>query len=240
MKKILLFSIIIALVIMAFKCNGKSSLDFEEVKFNTPEMVITELGFKDLPKFSYVGNTVNSEFNWDYWDCLVEFQFEDTLSIKEKEAIIQYAKGKDKFQWKYKELPKNGVIEFYNIKYGEADTIPYNIVITNDKVYVAYKDKVDYPDLSDFLDSNDFHLIAEKNSIVGVDASHQYAIKFKQPYSQYINKLNNDELWKCEETSHTISYAKYLYGDDGTTLQTEYKIIIDKKNNSAIVEYGSF
>ena len=31
-----------------------------------------------------------------------------------------------------------------------------------------------------------------------------------------------------------------LYGDDGTTLQTEDKIIIDKKNNSAIVEYGSF
>ena len=240
MKKILLFSFIIALGIMAFNCKGTSSLDFEKVKYNTPEKVIEELGFRDLPKFSYVGNTVNSQFNWDYWDCLVEFQFEDTLSIKDKKAIIQYAKGKDKFQWKYKELPKNGVIEFYNIKYGETDTIPYNIVITNDKVYVAYKDKVDYPDLSDFLDSNDFHLIAEKNSFIGVDASHQYAIKFKQPYSQYINKLNNDELWKCEETSHTISYAKYLYGDDGTTLQTEYKIIIDKKNNSAIVEYGSF
>lgn len=240
MKKILLFSIIIALVIMAFKCNGKSSLDFEEVKFNTPEIVITELGFKDLPKFSYVGNTVNSEFNWDYWDCLVEFQFEDTLSIRDKETIIQYVKGKDKSQWNYEELPKEGVIEFYNIKYEETDTIPYNIVITESKIFVAYKDKVNYPDLSDFLDSNDFHLIAEKNSIVGVDASHQYAIKFKQPYSLYINKLNNDKLCKCKETSQTISYTKYLYGDDGTTLQTEYKIIIDKKNNSAIVEYSSF
>ena len=240
MKKILLFSFIIAFGIMAFNCKGTSSLDFEEVKFNTPEKVIAELGIKHLPEFSYIGNTVNSDFNWDYWDCLVEFQFEDTLSVKDKGTIIQYAKNKDKFQWKYKELPKEGVIEFYNIKYEESDTISYNIVITNNKVYVAYKNKVDYPDLSDFLDSNDFHLIAEKNSFVGVDASHQYAIKFKQPYSQYINKLNNDELWKCEETSHTISYAKYLYGDDGTTLQTEDKIIIDKKNNSAIVEYSSF
>ena len=240
MKKILLFSFIIAFGIMAFNCKGTSSLDFEKVKYNTPEKVIEELGFRDLPKFSYVGNTVNSDFNWDYWDCLVEFQFEDTLSVKDKGTIIQYAKNKDKFQWKYKELPKEGVIEFYNIKYEESDTISYNIVITNNKVYVAYKDKVDYPDLSDFLDSNDFHLIAEKNSFVGVDASHEYAIKFKQPYSHYINKLKNDELWKCEETSHTISYAKYIYGDDGTTLQTEYKIIIDKKNNSAIVKYGSF
>ena len=132
------------------------------------------------------------------------------------------------------------MIEFYNIKYEETDTIPYNIVITESKIFVAYKDKVNYPDLSDFLDSNDFHLITEKNSIVGADASHQYAIKFKQPYSHYINKLNNDKLWKCIETSQTISYTKYLYGDDGTTLQTEYKIIIDKKNNSAIVEYSSF
>ena len=240
MKKILLFSFIIALGIMSFNCKGTTSLNFEEVKFNTPEKVIAELCIKDLPEFSYVGNTVNPEFNWDYWDCLVEFQFEDTLSIKDKEAIIQYAKGKDKFQWKYKELPKNGVIEFYNIKYEESDTISYNIVITNNKVYVAYKDKVDYPDLSDFLDSNDFHLIAEKKSFIDVDASHEYAIKFKQPYSHFINKLKYDELWKCEETSHTISYAKYIYGDDGTTLQTEYKIIIDKKNNSAIVKSGSF
>ena len=155
MKKILLFSFIIALVIMAFKCNGKSSLDFEEVKFNTPEMVITELGIKDLPMFSYVGNTINSEFNWDYWDCLVEFQFEDTLSVKDKENIIQYAKSKDKFQWNYEELPKEEVIEFFNIKYSKTDTILYNIVVTNNKVYVAYDDQLYYPDFSLFPSLND-------------------------------------------------------------------------------------
>ena len=88
MKKILLFSFIIALGIMSFNCKGTTSLNFEEVKFNTPEKVIAELCIKDLPEFSYVGNTVNSQFNWDYWDCLVEFQFEDTLSIKDKKAII--------------------------------------------------------------------------------------------------------------------------------------------------------
>ena len=126
MKKILLFSFIIALVIMAFKCNGKASLDFEEVKFNTPEMVITELGIKDLPMFSYVGNTINSEFNWDYWDCLVEFQFEDTLSIKEKQAIFQYAKGKINFSGNTKNFPKTELLSF--IISNMEKQIPYPII----------------------------------------------------------------------------------------------------------------
>ena len=76
---IISLSVVIALIFLLFKCNGTSSLEFEDVKFNTPEKVIEELGFKDLPKFSYAGNTANTEFNWNYWDCLVEFQFEDTI-----------------------------------------------------------------------------------------------------------------------------------------------------------------
>ena len=55
------------------------SLDFEKVKFNTPEKVVAELGIKGLPKMTYVKNTTNSETSWGNWDCLVEFQFEDSL-----------------------------------------------------------------------------------------------------------------------------------------------------------------
>lgn len=216
-------------------------LDFEDVKFNTPEKVIKELGIKNLPKFSYVGNTRNAEFNWNYWDCLVEFQFEDTLSVKEKERIIQYAKGKDEFLWNYEGLPKEGIIEFFNIKYEESDTIPYNIVITNNKVYVAYKEKLYYPDFSAFFETNDFHLIAEITNYVGDDSSHRYYLKFEKPYSQYIDKIRKDKLWKCKDNSKSVTFIKYLYGeDDSRPVAEEYKIIIDKKQNTAIIESGNF
>ena len=58
-KDIISLVIAVALIVLLFNfnCNGKSSLEFEEVKFNTPEKVVEELGIKDLPKFSYVGNT---------------------------------------------------------------------------------------------------------------------------------------------------------------------------------------
>ena len=230
MKKILLFSFIISLVIMAFKCNGKSSLDFEEVKFNTPEMVITELGIKNLPKFSYVGNAVNSEFNWDYWDCLVEFQFEDSLSVKEKEAIIKYTKKQDKFQWN---LPENGVAEYFNIIYGENDTIPYNIAITNDKVYVAYDNKVYFPDFSDIFSSKDYRLLAERTWLIGPDSSHEYVIKFNKPYSHYINELRKDDTIEYTETGNSITIEK-KNGD--STCEIE----INKKKNTALILINYF
>lgn len=216
-------------------------LDFEDVKFNTPEKVAEELGIKDLPKFSYVGNTANAEFNWNYWDCLVEFQFEDTLSIKDKENIIQYAKSKDKFQWNYEELPKEEVIEFFNIKYSKTDTILYNIVVTNNKVYVAYDDQLYYPDFSYLFEINEFHLIAEITNYVGDDSSHKYYIKFNKPYLKYIVNIKKNKLWKYKETSKTITLMKYLYSDyDSAPIAEEYKIIIDKKQNTAIIECDNF
>lgn len=232
-------SVVIALVILLFKCNGKSSLDFEEVKFNTPEKVITELGIKDLPKFTYIGNTLGCETMWGNWDCLVEFQFEDSLSVKEREAIIQQAKGKDKFQWN---LPKEGVVEYFNIKYEENDTIPYTIAITNDKVYVAYNDWCYNPDLSDLFSSNDYHLLAERTWLIGfTDSSHEYVVKFNQPYSHYINELREDETIEYKETANTITIKKYIYArEDSTILQAEYEIVINKKKNTAKIKYGTY
>ena len=103
-KKIIILSVVtsvvtvvlialIALIASIFGYNGKKSLDFEEVKFNTPEKVTTELGLKDLPEFDYVENRVHSEFNFDYWDCVVEFKFRDMLSAQEKNNIIKQLKG---------------------------------------------------------------------------------------------------------------------------------------------------
>lgn len=228
-------------IILLFIYLNSRPLDFDDVKFNTPEKVAEELGFKDLPKFSYVGNTVNAEFNWDYWDCLVEFQFENTLSVRDKEKIIQYAKGKDKFQWNHEELPKDGVIEFFNIKYSKTDTIPYNVVVTNDKVYVAYDNKLIYPNFSYLFGMNEFHLIAEITNYVGDDSSNKYYIKFNKPYSIYIENIRKDKLWKYKETSKTITLIKFLYSEnDSAPIAEEYKIFIDKKQNTAIIECGNF
>lgn len=238
-KTIISLTIVIALVILLFKCNGKSSLNFEEVKFNTPEKVIAELGIKDLPKFTYVENTLGCETAWGNWDCLVEFQFEDSLSVKEKEAIIQQAKGKDKFQWN---LPKEGVVDYFNIKYGENDTIPYTIAITNDKVYVAYNNQCYNPDLSDLFGSNDYHLLAERTWLIGfTDSSHEYVVKFNQPYAHYINELRKDKTIEYKETSNSIAITKNIYANgDSTYIQEEYKIEINKKRNTAFITNNTF
>lgn len=232
---------ILFIILLVWEYTRPSSLDFEKVKFNTPEKVITELGFENLPKFSYVGNTTDTEFNWGNWSCLVEFQFEDSLSAKEKETIIQYAKSQDKFQWTYEGLPKEGVVEFFNIKYEENDTIPYNIVITNDKIYVAYNNWFYNPDLSDIFSSNDYHLLAERTWLIGPDSSHEYVVKFNQPYFHYINELKKDKTIEYKETSNTITIKKYIYArEDSTILQAEYEIEINKKKNTALINYGTF
>ena len=122
MRTKLLFGFAVALVVLMSQCRNKS-LEFGEVKFNTPEHVVEELGIKNLPEFFYVGNTTNANFNWDYWDCLVEFKFEDTLSIQNKENIIKQVSAKDTLHWKFKDIPEEGVAEFYNIRYSDTDTI---------------------------------------------------------------------------------------------------------------------
>ena len=58
----LLFGFAVALVVLMSQCRNKS-LEFGEVKFNTPENVVEELGIKNLPEFFYVGNTTNANFN---------------------------------------------------------------------------------------------------------------------------------------------------------------------------------
>ena len=52
--------------------------------------------------------------------------------------------SKDTLYWEYINLSQDGIAEFYNIKYSDNDTIPYNIVITNDKIYVAYNNRLAY------------------------------------------------------------------------------------------------
>lgn len=230
--------LILILILIILDSIPSKPLEFEKVKFNTPEKVIAELGIKDFPKMTYTKNTVGCETIWGSWYCLVEFQFEDSLSIKDKEAIIKFAKSKDEFQWN---LPEDGVVEYFNIKYGEKDTIPYNIVITNDKVYVAYDNKVYYPDLSDIFSSNDYRLLAERTWLIGPDSSHEYVVKFNQPYSHYINELKKDKTIDYKETSNTIMITKNIYSnDDSTYLQEEYEIEINKKKNTALINYGTF
>ena len=229
---------ILFIILLVWSYTRPSSLEFEEVKFNTPDKVIAELGIKDLPKMTYVKNTLGCETIWGNWYCLVEFQFEDSLSVKEKEAIIKYVKKKDKFQWN---LPENGVAEYFNIKYGENDTIPYNIAVTNDKVYVAYDNKVYYPDLSDIFSSNDYRLLAERTWLIGPDSSHEYVVKFNLPYSHYIKELRKDKTIEYKETGNLISITKNIYSKhDSDYLQAKYEIEINKKKNTALINYGTF
>ena len=94
----LLFGFAVALVVLMSQCKNKT-LEFGEVKFNTPENVIDEIEIKNLPEFFYVGNTTNANFNWDYWDCLVEFNFRDTLSLQDKENIPRSVLKRELFLW---------------------------------------------------------------------------------------------------------------------------------------------
>ena len=247
-KKIIILSVVttvvtvvlialIALIASIFGYNGKKSLDFEEVKFNTPEKVTTELGLKDLPEFDYVENRVHSEFNFDYWDCVVEFKFRDMLSAQEKNNIIKQVASKDELHWIYKDIGKDGIAEFYNIKYEDGDTTRYNIVITDDKIYVAYSDNL-YQHLSDeIFKPSEYHLIGVRNAYVGFDSSHEWTIQLKKPYTQYVDRFN-DGNWKREETSNILSFIKEIYSDG--CKQSEERIDFDKKRNVAIISDGSF
>lgn len=235
-KDIIALVIAVALIVLLlnFNCNGKSSLNFEEVKFNTPEKVIAELGIKDLPKFSYVGNTVGADFNWDFWDCLVEFQFGDTLSLQDKENIIKQVAQKDTIHWEYRDILKEGVAEFYNIKYSDNDTIPYNMIITNDKIYVAYDNNAYYHSMpNELFNPTDYHLLMARNFFIGIDSEHKWVIQFNKSYTHFLDKLKESDGWECKETTSYIYYTR-------ETSQDYYRIQINKKRDIAIVEYGTY
>lgn len=227
----------IALIASIFGYNGKKSLDFEDVKFNTSEYVTAELGLKDLPDFYYVDNTVHSEFNFDYWDCVVEFKFRDMLSAQEKNNIIKQVASKDELHWIYKDIGKEGVAEFYNIKYEDCDTTRYNIVITNDKIYVAYSNNLRQQLSDDIFKPSEYCLIGVRNAYFGFDSSHEWMIQLKKPYIQYLDRFN-DGNWRKEETSDILSFIKETYSDGYK--QSEERIDFNKKRNVAIVSYGSF
>lgn len=225
---------ILFIILLVWEYTRPNSLEFEEVKFNTPDKVIAELGIKDLPKFSYVGNTVGADFNWDFWDCLVEFQFGDTLSIQDKENIIKQVAQKDTIHWEYRDILKEGVAEFYNIKYSDNDTIPYNMIITNDKIYVAYNNNIYYHSMSNELfNPTDYHLLMARNFQIGIDSSHKWVIQFNKSYSQYLDRLKECDEWKCKETTSSIYFTR-------ETSQDSYRIQINKKRNIAIVEYDTY
>lgn len=238
MKNIIKTSAFIIAVGSYWSC-GPSSLEYDQLKIKTPEQVTELLGISELPKMTYLENTVHREFNWDYWDCVVEFQFEDTLSSTEKSRLVQYAKNGDSFQWVYENLPKEGVVEYYGIKYKETDTIPYNIAITETKVYVAYNDELDdYNSLIEF-DAQSYHLIAFKNFLFGIDSSHEYKIHFKRPYSECIKHLKDEKDWEYTETQRGISFIQKLYSQD-SILQSETIVNIDKRRNTAIIKYETY
>lgn len=168
-------------------------------------------------------------------------KFEDTLSLQNKENIIKQVSAKDTLHWKFKDIPEEGVAEFYNIRYSDTDTIPYSIVITNDKVYVAYDNKVYYPDLSDIFSSNDYRLLAERTWLIGPDSSHEYVVKFNLPYSHYIKELRKNKTIEYKETRNLISITKNIYSKhDSDYLQAKYEIEINKKKNTAFIKYGTY
>ena len=123
------------------------------------------------------------------------------------------------------------------IKYEDGDTTRYNIVITDDKIYVAYSDNL-YQHLSDeIFKPSEYHLIGVRNAYVGFDSSHEWTIQLKKPYTQYVDRFN-DGNWKREETSNILSFIKETYSDG--CKQSEERIDFNKKRNVAIISYGSF
>ena len=232
--KSLLFCFAVALVVLMSQCRNKS-LEFGEVKFNTPENVVEELGIKNLPEFFYVGNTTNANFNWDYWDCLVEFNFKDTLSFHDKENILKQVLSKDTLYWEYINLSQNGIAEFYNIKYSDNDTIPYNIVITNDKIYVAYNNRLAYYSVIEesLLNLAEYHILVIKNFNFGVDSEHEYVIQLSKPYIQYLDRFKTSEGWQCKETSTSIFFSK-------ESVEDYYEIEFLKNRNIFIISSGNY
>lgn len=228
--------IVLVLVLLIADFMPPKSLDFDKVKFNTPEQVTTELGLKDLPEFEYVGNTAKSEFNFDYWDCVVEFKFVDTLSVQAKNNIIKQVARKDELHWVYKNIASNGVAEYYNISYKDEDTTRYNIVMTNDKIYVAYSCNLHQPLSEELFRPSEYHLIGVRNGYFGADSSHEWIIQLKEPYTQYLNRFADG--WKREDAPHKLSFIKETYRNDHK--QSECIIVFNKKKNVAIISYESY
>ncbi len=166
--------------------------------------------------------------------------FVESLSEFDKNRIVKFAKDKNDFRWVTEGLPAEGVAEYYNIRYGENDTISYNIVITMDKVYVAYRSGFYCPDFSDLLDSNDFHLMAERTFNEGLDSSTEYLINFRHPYSIYINRLKCDKDSDYKETTDSVFIVKKIYGADSDYLQAEYEVKINKHQNMAIIKWNEY
>lgn len=232
--------IVAAVITGIIKCNTNASLPFEEVKLNTPDKVAEELGLKNMPKFHYVGNQSHAGFNYDFWDCVVEYEFEDSLSTNDKREIIRQVAQQDDLHWMYKNIPSDCVAEYYNIRYGERDTTRYNIVITTHKIYVAYDgnfNKEEEDRITMFAPS-EYHLIGVSNAYIGPDSSHEWTIQLKEPYTRYLNRFEVNGEWKCENTKGSISFRKEEYING--FLQSIEEVEFRKSRNVAIINYDTF
>lgn len=80
-------------------------------------------------------------------------------------------------------------------------------------------------------------MIGVRNAYFGSDSSHEWIIKLKKPYIQYLDRFN-DGNWRREKTSDILSFIKETYSDGYK--QSEERIDFNKKRNVAIISYGSF
>lgn len=228
-----------SLVVVFFKsCSGPSSLEFNELRFNTPEQVADELGLNDLPEFYYVGNVAHPVFNFDYWDCAVEFRFRDSLSLQDRENIIRQVARKDELHWNYKDLPDNAVAEFYNIKYDNEDTLRLNVAITNSNIYVAYDDDI-FLLTDELFTPEDYHLIGVRSAHFGPDSSHEWTIQLNKPYTKYLDKFKKSYGWKREDSEDKISFVKEIRNDQGY-LQADECVAFIKKRNVVLINHRTF
>lgn len=143
--------------------------------------------------------------------------------------------SKDTLYWEYINLLQDGIAEFYNIKYSDNDTIPYNIVITNDKIYVAYNNRLAYyPVIEErLLNLAEYHILVIKNFNFGVDSEHEYVIQLSKPYTQYLDRFKTSEGWQCKETSTSIFFSK-------ESAEDYYEIEILKNRNILIISSGNY
>ena len=108
-------------------------------------------------------------------------------------------------------------------------------MITNDKIYVAYNNRLAYyPVIEErLLNLAEYHILIVKNFNFGVDSEHEYVIQLSKPYTQYLDRFKTNEGWQCKETSTSIFFSKESAED-----YSEIEIL--KNRNILIISSGNY
>lgn len=124
---------------MCVSC-GNKKLSFEETTFNTTESVRLLTGLSCIPKLEFREAVESPEFDFWYPDQWVTFNLTDSiLSEKERFAIIDAARKGDPYFWNITNLRENAIAEYQGLRISSTDTIHYELVFLEDKLYLAYE-----------------------------------------------------------------------------------------------------